>query len=208
MNLLLYLLLGTVVSIGGSILPSMLNMTVVKFSLKSGRKSAVYVAVGISLILIIQSSIAIYLSDILMRNTEYINTIQKVATVIFFLISIHFFRISRKSKYKSRKERIQKSTAFFHGIVLSFLNVFAIPFYFTVITFLIAGKIFEFSYLNALFFSLGAALGTFMFLGIYAFVAKKIEFKLHFLATKMDFILGCLTGFVALGNTAYIFINS
>ena len=205
MKFFLYLLLGTAVSILGSILPSMLNMTVVKFSLKSGRKSAIYLAAGISLILILQSSIAIYLSDILMRNSEYINTIQKVATAIFFLISINFFRISRKSKYKPRKERIQKSTAFLHGVVLSFLNVFAIPFYFTVITFLIASKIFEFSYLNALFFSLGAALGTFMFLGIYAFVAKKIEFKLHFLATKMDFILGCLTGIVGIGNVIYLF---
>ena len=89
----MHLLLGFIVSVCGSIMPSMLNMTVVKFSLTSGRKSAFYLAAGISTILIIQSSIAIYLSHILMRNSDYVNLIQKIATAIFFIVSFYFFRI-------------------------------------------------------------------------------------------------------------------
>lgn len=203
----MYLLFGFIVSVLGSIMPSMLNMTVVKFSLKSGKKSTLYLAAGISTVLIIQSSIGIYLSNILMQKSEYINLIQKVATAIFFVVSFYFFRKSVLKKKRKRKERVQKSTAFFHGVVLSSLNIFAIPFYFTVVSFLIASHLFEFSYFGALFFALGSALGTFSFLSLYAFVAKKIEYKMDFFATKMDFILGLITGLVALGNAIFIYIN-
>lgn len=204
---MLYLVLGFVVSVFGSIMPSMLNMTVVKFSLKSGKKAALYLAAGISVILIIQSSIGVYLSNILMRESEYINLIQKIATAIFFIVSFYFFRNAVLKKERKRRERVQKSTAFLHGVVLSTLNIFAIPFYFTVITFLIAGGIFKFSYFNALFFAIGSSFGTFSFLSLYAFIAKKIEYKIEFLATKMDFVLGLITGLVALGNAIFIYIN-
>ena len=203
----MHLLLGFIVSVCGSIMPSMLNMTVVKFSLTSGRKSAFYLAAGISTILIIQSSIAIYLSHILMRNSDYVNLIQKIATAIFFIVSFYFFRKGIKKKKSMRKERVQTGTAFVHGFILSTLNMFAIPFYFTVVTFLIAGNIFKFTYYNALFFALGSALGTFFFLSLYAIVAKKVEYKIKFLAQKMDLVLGCITGIVAIVNAIYIYTN-
>ncbi|WP_299667031.1 LysE family transporter [uncultured Polaribacter sp.] len=136
MNLLIYIALGTAVSILGSILPSMLNLTVVKFSLKSGLKSAKYLIFGICLVLIFQSNLGAYFANILMNNSDYILTIQKIGTGVLFLISLNFFRMYIKSKKQPKKERIQKSTAFLHGLVLSLLNAFAIPFYFTAVSFL------------------------------------------------------------------------
>lgn len=204
MDILIYIALGFAVSIAGSIMPSMLNLTVVKFSLKSGLKSAIYLILGVCLVLIIQSNIGAYFSNILMNNSDYIATIQKIGTGILFLISMNFFRMYIKSKKQPRKERVQKSTAFLHGLVLSLLNTFAIPFYFTAVSFLIAANYFEYTFTNSIYFSFGSGLGSFVLYFLYAITAKKTENRISFLANKMDLILGCLTAIIAIINIGYL----
>ncbi|REE24397.1 LysE family transporter [Winogradskyella pacifica] len=198
------LLLGFIIAASGSIVPSFLNLTVVKFSLKSGRKSALYLIGGFATVLFFQANIGAYLSSVLMKNSEYISTIQKIGTGILFLVSIHFFRLHFTLKKQKIKTEIKKSKAYFHGIGMSLLNTFAIPFYFTAISFLIGLDYFEYSFLNSFYFSIGSTFGSFILYAIYATVASRIEHKLTFIATKMDFILGCLTGVVAMGNLIYL----
>lgn len=198
------LLLGFGIAVSGSIVPSFLNLTVVKFSLKSGRKSAYYLIGGFATVLFFQANLGAYLSSILMENSEYITIIQKVGTGILIVLSINFFRIYFTLKKEKKKVEIEKSKAYLHGIVMSLLNTFAIPFYFTSISFLIGLEYFEYSLQNSLYFSIGSTIGSFSLYALYATVASKIEHKLAFIATKMDFILGCLTGVVGLGNLIFL----
>jgi len=204
MTLITCLLLGFVVASLGSITPSFLNMTVVKFSLKSGRKSAYFLIGGYATVLFFQANIGAYFSSILMENSEYITLIQKVGTGILILLSINFFRLHFKSNKQEKKVEIDKSKAYVHGIVMSSLNMIAIPFYFTTISFLIGLEYFEYSLKNSLYFSVGSTLGSFFLYSVYATVASKIEHKLTYIATKMDFIIGCLTGVVGIGNLIYL----
>nr|WP_321223225.1 LysE family transporter [uncultured Psychroserpens sp.] len=197
-------LLGFVIAATGSITPSFLNLTVVKFSLKSGKKSALYLIGGFATVLFFQANIGAYLSSILMKNSEYIVTIQKIGTGILILLSINFFRLYFSADKKIKKVKIDKSKAYLHGIMMSLLNTFAIPFYFTTISFLIGLEYFEYSLINSLYFSIGSTAGSFSLYALYATVASKIEHKLSFVATKMDFILGCLTGVVGIGNLIYL----
>ncbi|MDB2385311.1 LysE family transporter [Polaribacter sp.] len=205
MDFLIYILLGFGVSVLGSIMPSMLNITVIKFSLNSGRKSAFYLILGISTIIAIQANIGAYFSGILMKNSDYVTTLQKIGTVILALISINFFRIYLKTSKKKRKERVQSKAAYWHGFFLSALNVFALPFFFSMVSLLIAFRLFEYTLLNGVYFSIGSVLGTIALLTLYSFVARRIEEKIAFLANKMDLVLGCLTAIIAIGNTAYLF---
>jgi threonine/homoserine/homoserine lactone efflux protein len=205
MDILSYILIGFCTSVLGSVMPSMLNITVIKFSINSGKKVAFYLILGISTVILIQSNIGAYLSSILMKNSDYVTTLQKIATVILFLVSINFFRIYLKRRNKPKPARVQKETAYWHGFILSLLNVFALPFFFSVVSLLIGFKLFSYSLLNGLYFSIGSFLGTIGLLFLYAFLAKKIEDKIAFLANKMDLILGCLTAIIALGNTIYLF---
>lgn len=198
------LLLGFVIASLRSITPSFLNLTVVKFSLRNGVKSALYLIGGYATVLFFQANIGAYLSNILMENSEYINLIQKIGTGILFLLSINFFRLHYASKEKKQKEDIPKSKAYFHGVLMSSLNTIAIPFYFTSISFLIGLEYFEYSYLNGFYFSIGSTIGSFTLYALYAILSNKIEHKLTYIATKMDFILGCLTGIVALGNLIFL----
>lgn len=200
-------LLGFVIASMGSITPSFLNMTVVKFSLKSGRKSAYYLIGGYTTVLFFQANIGAYLASVLMENSEYITTIQKIGTAILILLSINFFRLHYASKRQTKKIEIDKSKAYLHGIVMASLNTIAIPFYFTSISFLIGLEYFEYSFINSLYFSIGSSAGSFSLYALYATVATKIEHKLTYLATKMDFIIGCLTGLVGIGNLIYLLLE-
>ncbi|RLJ64401.1 threonine/homoserine/homoserine lactone efflux protein [Lacinutrix venerupis] len=202
------LFFGFIIAASGSIVPSFLNLTVVKFSLKSGVKSALYLIGGYATVLFFQANIGAYLSNILMENSQYITIIQKIGTGILILLSINFFRLHYTIKKKVKKEEIDKSKAYLHGIGMSLLNTTAIPFYFTSISFLIGLDYFEYSFINSLFFSIGSTAGSFSLYALYATVAYKIEHKLTYIATKMDFILGCLTGTIGIGNIVYmLFFN-
>ena len=195
---------GFLIASAGSITPSFLNLTVVKFSLKSGKKSAIYLIAGFATILFLQANLGAYLSNILMKNSEYIELIQKIGTAILILLALNFFRLHFTSKNKIKKKEIDKSKAYFTGIGMSLLNTFAIPFYFTTISFLIGLGYFKYSFLNSLYFSIGSTAGSFTLYSIYATVASRIEHKLTAVAKRMDLILGCLTGIVGLGNLIHL----
>ena len=203
-NFIVNLLLGFSVAALGSIVPSFLNLTVVKFSLRSGRKSAYYLIGGFATVLFFQANIGAYLSSVLMENSEYITTIQKVGTGILFALSFYFFRLHFVSDNAAKKIDIDKSGAYLHGIGMSSLNTFAIPFYFTTISFLIGLEYFEYSVTNGFQFSIGSTIGSFTVYAIYATIADMIEHKLDFVAGKMNFVLGCLTGIVGIGNLIYL----
>ncbi|AUC85790.1 lysine transporter LysE [Polaribacter sp. ALD11] len=206
MNFLIFIVLGFGIAAAGSITPSFLNLTVVKFSLRNGKKAAFYLIGGYATILFFQANIGAYLSSILMKNSTYITLIQKIGTGILFLLSINFFRIHFTSNEKKEKKEIPKSKAYSHGIIMSSLNTIAIPFYFTSISVLIGLEYFEYSLLNGFYFSIGSTLGSFSLYSLYAIVAEKIQHKLTYIAAKMDFILGCLTGIVAIVNLVYLLL--
>lgn len=205
MNFFICLILGFCIAALGSITPSFLNLTVVKYSLKNGKKSTFYLISCYATVLFFQANLGAYLANILMKNSEYITLIQKIGTVILFLLSINFFRIYFAPKKEVKEKEIPKSKSYFYGILMSLLNMMAIPFYFTFISLLIGFEYFEYNMFNAFYFSIGSTIGSFTLYTIYAIVAKNIEHKLTYIATKMDFILGCLTGIVGVGNVIYLF---
>lgn len=207
MNFIICLILGFFVAALGSITPSYLNLTVVKYSLKSGKKSALYLIGGFATVLFFQANIGAYLSNVLMKNSEYITIIQQIGTGILILLSVNFLRIHFASEKSMKKESINKKNAYLHGIGLSLLNTFAIPFYFTSISFLIGLDYFEYSALNALYFSVGSTAGSFSLYALYATVASNIEDRLTVIANKMNLILGILTGFVAIANLIYLILK-
>lgn len=199
--------LGFIVASLGSLSPSFLNLTVVKFSLKSGKKAAFYLIGGFATVLFFQANLGAYLSSVLMKNSEYITLIQKIGTAILFLLSANFFRLQYFTEKSPKKVNIDKSKSYLHGLGMCLLNMFAIPYYFTTLSFLIGLEYFEYTFLNALYFSIGSTLGSFVTYMAYAIVAKKIEKRLTKIATKMDLILALLTGVVATINLIYFLVK-
>ena len=200
----MHLLLGFITSFLGTLFPSMLSMTTVKIGIKESKRKAFAFAAGVSTIVIVQAYIAVVFSKILLSNPMYLDTLQKVGVFVFAALSIFFFRqaiLSRKGVSASKK----KIKGFVTGMIFSLLNMFAIPFYVAVTSSLVMMHWYEFETINNVSFVLGSALGTFALLSVYASIAKKIEKRMIWLANQMDFILGAITGFVAIVNAVDIF---
>ena len=195
-----HFLIGFIMSFLGTLFPSMLNMTSVKISIKETQKKALYFSAGVSLIVIIQAYIAVGFSKILLDNPRYLIVLQQVGTIVFIGLSVFFFNNVRKQKKKQLKNNSRKGKGFLSGILLSSLNMFAIPFYFGVTSFLVMMHWYKFTLINNIFFVLGSALGTFSILLLYAYLAKKIENKIEYFANQMDLVLGIITGLIVIIN--------
>jgi threonine/homoserine/homoserine lactone efflux protein len=204
MLLLLHFGIGFITSFLGSLVPSMLNMTAAKISLNKGKKNAIKFAIGVSIIVFIQAYLATLFTRYLRENPSFVQSLQKIALVIFVLLSIYFYlqhkkdtqkRIDKKNNHL--KKQAYKNT-FIVGLLLSSLNMFSIPFYCGITTALdVAGWLY-FSQTYILTFVIGSTIGTFMLLYMYLNFAKKIQSKSKGLSKNLNLILSILTGVLAI----------
>ena len=180
------------------LVPGMLNMTSVKIRLERGKFNAVKFASGVSIIVLGQAYTAIFFTKFLKDNPEFIQTLQKIALVIFLLLSIYFYAEFRK-EHKSKSNFQQKcKNTFVVGLLLSVFNMFAIPFYFGITTFLDALGWLHLSQNNIPLFVVGSGIGTFMLLYSYSHLAKNMRINSGKTTTKFNLALSMLTGLLAI----------
>lgn len=189
----------------------MLNMTSVKISIERGKYNVVKFAFGVSLIVLSQAYVAIFLIKYLNGNPDFILTLQKFAVVIFAVLSIYFYRENRKVK-KNTSEFVQNcKDTFVIGLFLSAINMFAIPFYYGIITVLMKSGLMQLSQNNVLLFVIGSAIGTFVLLYLYPSFAKITPFRSRRSTNKLNLVLSVLTGVLALVTIfklSYTFLNA
>jgi threonine/homoserine/homoserine lactone efflux protein len=197
---------GFFFSFTGSITPSMLNMTAIRISLEKGVEGAKKYALGVSLAAIPQVVIAVILTKYIAENPTILETLEKVGIVIFIGLSYYFYNESKKGKIKTESIKSKKENPFLTGITLSFLNMFAIPFFCGIIVALDLFELFSFEVFPILFFILGTILGTFCILFVYARFANIIQQKTGKLTKDINIILSVLTALVALITFIKLFI--
>lgn len=198
MSLIIHFVLGFTTSFLGTLTPSMLNMTTAKISLNKNKMEAIKFAIGVSAVVFIQVYVAILFTKFLRTNPTFVQSLQKLAMVIFALLSFYFYRQSKKDKMKSSSSKEKTGNSFAIGLLLSALNMFSIPFYCGVTTALDVAGWLKFTQLNILLFVIGSAIGTFALLAMYANYAKIIQIKSAGLAKNINLILSFLTGGLAL----------
>ena len=185
--------------------PSMLNMTTVKISMERGMFNAMKFALGVSIIVFIQAYIALFFIKFLKDNPDFIQILQKIALIIFVLLSIYFYK-SYKTESKNTSDFKQKcKDTFVIGLLLSTLNMFAIPFYYGITTMLNKFGWLQLSQNNILLFVIGSAIGTFMLLYTYSNFAKFLKSKSKTKSNKLNLTLSLLTGFLALVTLVKLF---
>jgi len=184
----------------------MLNMTALKISLENGRNELNKYALGVSLIVIPQAYIAIFLTKRIVENPSIIEILEKAGIVIFIFLSYYFYREFKKSKSKVEASAVKKENAFLAGITLSVLNMFSIPFFCGSVAALDTFRLFRFNYSAILFFVLGSVIGTFYILYLYGKFAKIIQKKTGKLTKDINLILSIITGLVAVFTFIKIFI--
>jgi threonine/homoserine/homoserine lactone efflux protein len=205
MNFLLPFVFGFSTSFLGMVLPSMLNMTTVKINFERGRSNATRFALGVGTMVFVQAYLAIYLIRYINENPSILNHIQLIASIIFALLSVYFF-ISFK-KEKSQQDGFKKDcrNTFAVGLLLSGLNMFAIPFYYGITNLLNNFGLLPLNSKPIFLFVIGSAIGSFLILYIYPTYFKKVvkhESKAH---GKINLILSVITGFLSLLSVFKLF---
>ena len=197
---------GFLSSFIGSITPSMLNMTAIKVSLEKGIEASKKYALGVSLVAIPQVVIAVILTKYIAENPTILETLEKSGIVVFIGLSYYFYNKSKKGKIKTESLKSKKENPFLIGITLSFLNMFAIPFFCGIIVALDLFELFSFEVFPILFFILGTIFGTFCILFVYARFANIIQQKTGKLTKDINIILSVLTALVAVITFIKLFI--
>ena len=180
-------------------------MTALKISLEKGKEASNKYSLGVSLLVIPQVIIAVFLIKFITNNPKILETLEKVGVVTFIFLSIYFYRASKKSKIKVDVLSSKKETPFLVGITLSLLNMFAIPFFCGVIVSLDLFNLFYFDVFSVTSFTIGAVIGTYYILFLYGKFAKIIQKKTGKLTKDINLILAILTGFVAVFTLIKLF---
>ncbi len=187
----------------GVLPPGIVNMTVANYSVKKSLKRAKKFINGALLVVFVQSILAFYFATFLESHPQVMQNLKLVGSVVFILLTI-FFLGKGIQNFIGSKEEIKKKSAkskmkpFLHGVFISGLNVFPIPYYAFVSLYLSAFIEDFFTNLVGIAFVVGVTLGTFIvFLG-YAYLFRKIKHKVTFFIKNINFIIALITGLIAI----------
>lgn len=208
MTFVLTIFFGLIISIGGIIIPGMLNMTIAKISIKESQKQALNFALGAVVVVFIQSFLGTYFAKFLDANPIFSEGLKKIGTFIFIGLTIAFTIMGFNAKKKKEIEvKIDKKrNRFFYGMALSSFNMFAIPWYALTTLMMASKELFQYDIISILLFSFAAASGTYLVFFLYAKFFKKIEHKLTFIVQNINFLIATLTGIVAVSSICKMYI--
>ena len=199
MNITVVFFLGLFIALIGVIPPGLLNMTAAKISLKEGYSRGIVFSIGVCIIVCVQTYIAAIFAKYLSNHPEVIEILQRVALVIFLLITVYFLVIAqRKPQLLVEPHSRSKHSRFFQGILMSALNVFPIPYqaYMTITLASVGWLTFETT--SILTYMAGAAMGTFVMLYVYIFFFDKIKSKRLTSQKSMNYFIGTVTGIISI----------
>lgn len=198
MSIVIHFAIGFITSFIGTIPPSMLNMTTTKITLKKTKKEGLRFALGVSIIVFVQAYIAVLFARYLHKNENFEWYIKVAGIIIFVILSIYFFIQASQERKQQIKTKYQIKNDFTIGLILSSLNMFAIPFYCGVSSVLNMMGLLEFNAISLLLFVIGSAIGTYSLHYVYASSAIKIQSRASLLTKNLNYFLSILTAMVAL----------
>ena len=198
MNITAIFFLGLIIALVGVIPPGLLNMTAAKVSLKEGYKRGIAFSIGVCLIVFLQTYLAAMFARYLSNHQDVVEILQRVALVIFILITIYYLLLAKADTKPNVEEHTKSShSRFFQGMFLSAINVFPIP-YQAYMTITIASfGWFNFEKLSIITYVTGASMGTFVMLYFYIFFFDRIKDKAFTSQKNMNYSIGAITGIVA-----------
>jgi threonine/homoserine/homoserine lactone efflux protein len=191
--------LGLIIAFFGVIPPGLLNMTAAKISLKEGSNRGILFSIGVCVIVCFQTYLATIFAKYLSNHPEVIDILQRVALVIFVLITIYYLLLARKEPKPNVEVNVRsKHRRFFQGMLLSALNMFPIPYqaYMTITLASIGWLTFETYSIMA--YVAGAASGTFVMLYIYIFFFDRVKNEKLTSQKNMNYFIGSITGIIAI----------
>ena len=199
MDFLLPLTLGFAIATIGILPPGLINMTAAKVSVVDGRNEAISFAIGATVIVLLQTYIAIQFAKFINSRQDIITLLQEIGLILFLAITIFLFLTARKPKKAKQEIKMHsKSSRFFLGMLLSSLNLFPVPFYVFVSVTLSTYGLFYFNSLYIYSFVSGVVIGSFTGFYLYILYFKNHQSKSDYLIKNGNYIIGSITGLISL----------
>ncbi len=199
MNYATSVFLGFAASCIAIVPPGLLNMTAAKVGLREGRTRALVFAAGASMVVFMQTLIAVFFAKYIDRSPDVVLILREIGLVVFAAITVFFYLKGENKPVEQEDSKLNsKRSRFFLGVLLSALNLFPIPFYvFVSITFA-SYDYFEFEQPFINLFVLGSGLGAFFAFYCYIAFFKKMESKTAFLIKNMNYFIASVTGVISI----------
>ena len=205
MNYILPFLTGLIASVFGTLLPGILNATVVKISKREGMKNAYSFMLGTFIIIALQTYLAVFFAKIIDRSVFITNIIREIGFVVFFILTIYFFVAKPKKSDDREVEITQKRKRFTQGILLALINVFPIFYYVFITITAVNNSFYEINYISNIFLTVGVLLGAFLAFMFYINLFKNADLHDNFILKNINKILGCVTGIITVINLYKLF---
>lgn len=190
MEYLSHIFIGFLMSFVGLIPPGMLNMTAVRTKIEKSKKAAILFILGAAIIVIPQAYIALAFAKYFAKNPQIIERLKIAGIFVLFSLSIFFFIQARK-KFKGEGKR-KKGNHFLTGMLMSSMNMLAIPFYVFMSSVLETKNLLILAQPYIAFFVFGVFSGALFLFMIYVWFAVFIEKKAQFIARNINYILSIL----------------
>lgn len=174
-NPLLYLFVGFLACLLGTIPFGPINLTVVKTTVDYDRRSGIEIAFAASIIEVLQALIAISFGMLISAFLDA-NVFVTFFLACFFIV-LAIFIFTRKPKQTLEKERNRPASFFRNGLIVAGLNPQAVPFW--IFALATISQYFEFQYMGLTL--MGFLLGVFMgkLVALYGFVVASTYLKAH-----------------------------
>jgi len=200
LNITIIFFLGFLVALVGVTPPGLLNMTAAKISLKDGHSRGIMFSAGACTIVIAQTYIGVLFARYLSNHQDVVVILQRVAFVLFVLITIYFLLLAKKDPAKKNVDFKVKSkkSRYFQGVLLSALNVFPIPYQAYMSITLASFGWMDFEQTSILSYVAGAVSGSFVMFYIYIFFFDKIKNKSITSQKSMNYLIGTVTGVISI----------
>jgi threonine/homoserine/homoserine lactone efflux protein len=207
LELLLALFIGLVSPAGAVMLPGMINMSVADCSITGGKRCALWFAGGVVTVFLVQISAAIIGANYLRSNEEIIDFLSRWAAPVLFALSLFFFykyyrELTADKSIEEQREEQDYDRPFVAGMGIAVMNFLAIPYYFTIGSWLMSDGYLSSEFVPKVLYIVGAGVGSMALLAGYAFGARYIDRHAHKITLHLNLLVGCLFVFLA-GIQAY-----
>lgn len=176
----------------GVVPPGLVNMTVAKTCVESGKKNGMYVAIGASGVVMLQALIAVLLAKYIFNHPFVQNILLRAGLVIFILLGVYFLIMAKKGgNIKHHSER-SNSNSIFKGMLVAVLNLFPLPYFVAIAGAMNVGVGVEYDWSKVISFAVAASLGTFTTLYFYVLSFLKIEQKTETFSKYSNYFMALL----------------
>jgi len=173
--------------------PGLLNMNAAKVSVEKGKLNGIIFSIGVSTMIMLQATVAVYISRFLDNNPEVVTVLLKIATIVFAFFAVYFYWAAKRNKVpRPELVKISKKNSFFKGTGLAAVNLLTIPYYSGLNIMWNASGWIQFKFWDIAIFIVAAGLGTFSVLYLYTIYFNKLENKTNRFSRNSNYILSGL----------------